>query len=60
MHDEHSLILENHRQFIALRELMFLLWEFEIMDNYTGSYLLDEVDWMWGSSQRLKQAEKDL
>ncbi len=60
MHDEHSLVLENGDQFIALRELLFLLWEFNIMDKYHGSYLLDEVDWMWGSSQRLKDAEKCL
>jgi hypothetical protein len=47
-------------QFNAMRELFFLLWELQLMDNYTGNYALDEIDWMWGSSQRLKAAEKCL
>ena len=60
MHDEHSLIIENGKQFHALRMLMFMLWEFELMDNYDGNYILDEIDWMWGSTQRLNKADKCL
>jgi hypothetical protein len=58
MHDEHTLILENAKQFSALRELLFLLWELEVVDNIAGNYLLDEADWMWAGSLRLNKVKR--
>jgi len=58
MHDEHSLELNNMMQFSSLRQLLFLLWELRIMDDYMGNYLLDEVDYMWGTHSR--KADKCL
>ena len=61
MHDEHIIVLENHNQFVSMRELMFLIWELGVIDNATGNYVLDEVDWMRGHEQRLQhKADKCL